>query len=82
MPIYEFKCLKCGHFFEWLTVKEEDTAKPACPECDSPEFERVLSATNYSMSAGSSAPKTGGPSVQNRTCSSGSCSTYEIPGPS
>jgi hypothetical protein len=40
-------------------------------------MERVMSATNFSISGGSSSPKA---SSQTRTCGSGSCTTYEIPG--
>jgi len=79
MPIYEFKCLKCEHFFELLIMNDEDMVELECPECKSEEFERVMSATNYAMGSGAG-PKAGVTSTS-RTCSSGSCTTYEIPGP-
>lgn len=78
MPIYEFKCLKCNEFFEILFTNSQDTAEMKCAHCDSPDVERVLSSTNFSVSSGSGAV---GPSAQTRTCSSGSCTTYDIPGP-
>lgn len=80
MPIYEFKCLKCDKFFEWLSMSSEDKVELACPDCGSEDFERILSSTNYSMDSGSNSRKES--SAQTRTCSSGSCTTYEIPGPS
>jgi putative FmdB family regulatory protein len=80
MPIYEFKCLKCEEFFELLTVKSDEMEKLECPKCKSGDFERVLSTTNYSMGQGSGVQK--GVSSQTRTCSGGSCTTYDIPGPS
>ena len=30
MPIYDFRCVKCGHVFELLV---RTTALPPCPEC-------------------------------------------------
>ena len=79
MPIYEFKCLKCNEFFELLMMNSEEKIEMKCPQCKSDEFERVLSATNYNMSSGSG--KQNGVSSQTRTCSGGSCTTYDIPGP-
>jgi putative FmdB family regulatory protein len=79
MPIYEFKCLECGEYFEFLVMKTEETVEMACPKCKAENFERILSGTNYAMGEGAG----GGARVssQTRTCSSGSCTTYEIPGP-
>lgn len=79
MPIYEFKCLKCENFFELLFMGEQDRAEMKCPQCGAEDFERVLSTTSFSMSGGSE--KQQGVSSQTRSCSSGSCTTYTIPGP-
>jgi len=77
MPIYEFKCSACNEYFEILVTGKEEDVEMSCPKCKSAEFERVLSTTNYMMGSavGSSGIKT-----ENRKCSSGSCTTYEIPG--
>jgi putative FmdB family regulatory protein len=82
MPIYEFKCCKCEAFFELLMVKTNDGEDLSCPECGAIEFERVLSSTNYAMGAGSgSGPAAGsGASCQSRSCSGGSCTTWNLPG--
>ena len=77
MPIYEFRCLKCNDCFEHLVMKLDETVEAKCPHCSSEEFERIMSTSCHSMG---SANTSSGPSVKNRTCSSGSCSTYEIPG--
>lgn len=79
MPIYEFKCLKCNEFVEFLFVQQDDEAELKCPACDSVELERVLSSTNYSM--GTAAAGGSKNSAQTRSCPSGSCTTYDIPGP-
>jgi len=79
MPIYEFKCSKCDHFFELLIIGSDDKTLMQCPKCKSEDFERILSATNFSMAGGGGASPEGG--SRTRTCSSGSCTTYDIPGP-
>ncbi len=79
MPIFEFKCLKCQEYFEMLIMNNDEEVELRCPKCNSEEFERILSRTNYSMgnsSGGKQRVKT-----QTRTCSSGTCTTYDIPGP-
>ncbi len=81
MPIYEFKCSKCEEFFEIIVMgsKDDDTAK--CPKCDSREFERVVSKTNFKMgSSGGSSGQSTGVQTQERQCSGGSCKTYTVPG--
>jgi putative FmdB family regulatory protein len=78
MPIYEFKCLKCNECFEILFTSSQETAEMKCSHCDSLEIERVLSSTNFSVASGSGGT---GPSAQTRSCSSGSCTSYDIPGP-
>lgn len=79
MPIYEFKCLKCNELVEILFKNQEDKVQPACPRCKGENLERVLSTTRYAM--GASASKGTGVSSQTRSCPSGSCTTYDIPGP-
>lgn len=79
MPIYEFKCLKCEECFELLVMNKQENIEMQCPKCDSNNLERILSSTNYSF-GGSSGGQQGG-SSKTRTCPSGSCTTYEIPGP-
>ena len=76
MPLYEFRCLKCQELFELLVMGQGDTAEMKCPHCDAADFERVMSSASYCMPGGGS-----GPSAQTRTCSGGSCTTWDIPGP-
>jgi len=78
MPIYEFRCLKCGDLFEKLFKTTGEEAAIECPKCKSDSFERVISRTNYAMGSG----KGQRPKVTTKSCGSGSeCATFEIPGP-
>lgn len=43
MPIYEYKCNVCEHEFEELVFSAGAEA-PVCPECKSPDTERILSS--------------------------------------
>ena len=83
MPIYEFKCSDCETFFEVLVMPNDEDHEIKCTKCGSSAAERVVSATNYAMGASSSSgAQTKGSSKQQRTCSSGSCTTYTVAGDS
>lgn len=76
MPIYEFKCLKCGNIFELLQLtKEKNNAEMKCPECNSEEIEKLLSTISVITSSGVKSTHS------TKSCSSGSCASFEIPGP-
>ncbi len=61
MPIFEYRCGKCGHEFEELeSVADRDKARN-CPECGSKRVERVVSVF---------AAKVGGSSVSSSNCGS------------
>jgi putative FmdB family regulatory protein len=76
MPIYEFRCLGCGHVFELLKLKKEsEEATMRCPKCGSEEVERILSKVSAVISSGKKSTLT------TKNCGSGSCSSFEIPGP-
>jgi putative FmdB family regulatory protein len=43
VPIYEFRCTKCGTIFERQEhITEHETSHPPCPNCKSEETEPVL----------------------------------------
>ena len=82
MPIFEFKCLDCDEYMEILVMNKQEEVEMVCSQCGSGNLERILSTTNHAI-AGNSATKSApsGASSQTRSCSSGSCTTYTIPGP-
>lgn len=77
MPIYEFICQECKNIFELLAIKEGDLVEIKCPTCDSDNLERVLS--KVTVTSGGNSGKKQNP-VENRSCSSGTCSTITLPG--
>ena len=77
MPIYEFKCIDCNDIFEILCPTGEDATTQKCPKCGKEGLERVLSAASFTMGNGGSATS----KVETRSCGSGNCTTYEVPGP-
>jgi putative FmdB family regulatory protein len=76
MPIYEFRCINCGHVFELLKLKKEDERLGMkCPKCNSEEVERVLSSVSVITSGGGKKTK-----QTMKSCSSGTCTSFEVPG--
>jgi putative FmdB family regulatory protein len=77
MPIYEFKCLACSQVFELLKLKKDDEKSGMkCPKCKSDEVERILSSVSFITSGGGKKSK-----QTVKSCGSGSCASFEIPGP-
>lgn len=77
MPLYEFRCLECQEVFEILVIKSDDQKEMKCPKCGAENFERVMSAAAFAM-GGSGSPSN--VSTQSRSCSGGSCTTWDLPG--
>ena len=53
MPLYEYACRHCEHTFEELVFGNQSVA---CPECHSPEVERLLSTPARPQVAAPSLP--------------------------
>jgi len=49
MPLYEYRCLGCGHQFELLVLKASQPV--GCPSCASDSVERMLSLFAVSSDA-------------------------------
>ena len=79
MPIYEFKCRKCNEYIEILIMgSQDDAVEMKCSKCGSHEIERILSSSNISVAGGTESPSPS--STQTRTCSNGSCTTWNLSG--
>ena len=78
MPIYEFRCLKCNECFEFLSMNQDDQVQLRCPKCKAEDFERVLSVSGHSM--GDATSKSDPAQSHTRSCPSGHCTTYNLPG--
>ncbi|NLI82210.1 MAG: zinc ribbon domain-containing protein [Deltaproteobacteria bacterium] len=79
MPIYEFRCVDCGHVQEVLFTSSSDTVQIRCQECGSEVLDRVISRTSHVM--GASRGESSSPSMTTRSCGPGnSCTTLQLPG--
>jgi putative FmdB family regulatory protein len=50
MPIYEFRCRRCGRTTSLLVKSASATVRPTCEACGGRSLERTLSAFAYHMS--------------------------------
>lgn len=50
MPIYEFKCKKCGNVFEHLCFKTSDKDQAPCPNCGHKKSDLLMSAFSSASS--------------------------------
>jgi putative FmdB family regulatory protein len=48
MPIYEYRCKKCGHQEEFLQ-KASESALSKCPACGKATFQKLLSAAGFQL---------------------------------
>jgi len=79
MPIFEFRCVQCGHVFEEIFKSSNEDIKLECPECHCDSVDRVLSVASHVMGSVSGGQKA---TLTEKTCGSGnSCYTMDIPGP-
>jgi len=69
MPIYTYRCRKCGEKFDLLVGVTSDKTEKKCSKCGSVEVEKILSA----FSVGSRSDR--GESCSTGTCSTGVCPT-------
>jgi len=79
MPIFEFRCLQCGNFFEKLFITRQEEFWVQCPKCDADSLERIISKTNYAMGHSQGGGQT---KLTTKSCGTGNnCTSIEIPGP-
>lgn len=49
MPLYEYRCERCGAVSEFLMGVVRDEVRPVCPECGSRKLTKLLSAPAVSV---------------------------------
>jgi hypothetical protein len=76
MPLYEFICHECENIFELLATKEGDLVEIKFPTYDSDNLERVMSKGWKPQVVIQAKKQT---LVENRSCSSGTCSMTTLP---
>ncbi|MBU0682364.1 MAG: zinc ribbon domain-containing protein [Proteobacteria bacterium] len=54
MPIYEFKCNACNKNFETLLTSSTQIAEVTCPQCQSKNIKKTISASSYRLNSSSS----------------------------
>lgn len=69
MPIYEYKCVQCGHEFEKLVFKSSDPVE--CPTCTGHDVKKKFSV--FGMKSGGTFVSSSGASCA--SCSSHSCAS-------
>ncbi|WP_027364841.1 FmdB family zinc ribbon protein [Desulfotruncus alcoholivorax] len=74
MPIYEFRCDKCGNRFEKLCSLGENGKELKCPKCSAVGAHRVMSGFTKKSSGGTEVIGSGGGSGCG-SCSSTNCSS-------
>jgi putative FmdB family regulatory protein len=81
MPIFEFKCLKCGQEFEILLKNREEANSVKCKFCGG-KVERLMSIVNSIIKGDAGGPaSTDKPRLaETHTCPTGTCSHLELPG--
>ncbi len=50
MPIYAYKCKECETKFEIFHKTKEDTELIICPNCQSNDYKKIMSAASISTS--------------------------------
>ena len=51
MPIYEYRCSKCGHELEALQKISDDPLK-ICPACEQEGLQKLVSAASFRLKGG------------------------------
>ncbi len=54
MPIYEFKCNGCNKKFETILTSSAKVSEVTCPECQSKNIKKTISASSYRLASTSS----------------------------
>jgi len=53
MPMFEYKCKKCGTVFEQIISAKDSNAEISCTKCGSKMVQKVISAASLKLSTNS-----------------------------
>jgi putative FmdB family regulatory protein len=67
MPIFEYKCNDCGKKFDVLHKSSTNLEEVVCPNCQSKNSKKLLSAFSATISGSASSHQ------EHPSCSDGSC---------
>jgi putative FmdB family regulatory protein len=77
MPIFEYRCSKCGKDFEMLVFRQDETVN--CPECGSPEVTKKMSLFGFKSGGdkGAASSRVGSSTASSGCagCTASSCSS-------
>ena len=71
MPIFEYKCEKCGGVSEFLVGVSQDSTVIKCKSCGSDQMKKILSS--FATSCGSKGPESCDSCDFGGSCDAGSC---------
>lgn len=73
MPVFEYRCKKCGNEFEELVLNQNEKVK--CPSCSSDQVEKKMSVFAHKSSEEFRASSSSSSCVSCSTTSCPTCST-------
>ena len=69
MPLYDYRCEKCGEEFEQLVSSSKKNAAAKCPKCDSTRTSRQFSSFTGTCNVVSAKPSC----ANSAACPTGAC---------
>lgn len=69
MPTFNYKCNKCETKFEVFHKVKEDQSIITCPECNSVDYKKLISAPNIGLHSSSSTSN----NIPQAPCATGAC---------
>ena len=73
MPIFEFKCEKCGQVSEFLVGVSQEKPDLRCKKCGNDKLKKMMSAGVVGKSKNSHLPSCAAQGICGGSCPSGGC---------
>ena len=78
MPLYDYKCSRCGFIFEARKGMNEEVKDLTCPKCTSSSVKRVFGGFRIGKEESDLLDETGTSVSSCDTCVSGVCSSCSV----